>query len=68
MRVGKVIADYRYANRVGVRDAAKDIGISAATLNRIENGYDCDSISLIKIWGWLFADGGTDKRQKPESE
>lgn len=57
MRVGQVIADYRHANRIGVRELAKDIGVSTATLNRIEHGNVCDSTALTKILGWLFADG-----------
>lgn len=55
MMLGSVIADYRWANRMGVREVAKNIGISAATLNRIENGETCDAVTLIKIHAWLHA-------------
>ena len=54
MRLGIVIADYRFANRRGVRGVAREIGISAATLNRIERGENCDAVSLTKILAWLF--------------
>lgn len=64
MHIGKVIADYRYANRIGVRDLAKEIGISAATLNRIELGNGCDSASLLKIAGWLFWNGADARRKR----
>lgn len=57
MRLGCVIADYRWANRIGVRDLAKEIGVSPATLSRIENGGECDGKVLIKILAWLFASG-----------
>ena len=69
MRLGKVLADYRFANRMGVRGLAKEIGLSQATLNRIENGGGCDGTSLIKIWQWLHGDGVSDqRRQKPETQ
>lgn len=54
MRLGQVLADYRYANRIGVRELAKDIGVSPATLNRIELNKECDGKTLVKILTWLF--------------
>lgn len=54
MRIGRVIAGYRKAERYGVREIAKEIGVSAATLNRIENGNPCNSDQLAKIMVWLF--------------
>jgi transcriptional regulator with XRE-family HTH domain len=56
MRLGKVLADHRYATRVGVREIADEIGISAATLSRIENGGECEARILIKILTWLFSE------------
>ena len=64
MHVGKVLADYRYANRIGVRELAKEIGLSAATVNRIELGNDCDSASLLKLMAWLFGNGAELRRQR----
>ncbi len=57
MRLGKVIADYRWANRIGVRELARTIGVSHPTLNRFERGEKCDSDTLTKIMAWLFASG-----------
>lgn len=59
MRLGKVLADYRYANHQGVRGLAAEIGVSSATLSRIENDHACDGAALVKIMAWLFADGDT---------
>lgn len=56
MMLGPIIADWRFANRLGVRDVAHRIGISPATLSRIENGGNADGRSLIKLMAWLFAD------------
>lgn len=36
-----------------VREAAHDIGISAATFSRIENGECMDGRTLAKIFTWL---------------
>jgi transcriptional regulator with XRE-family HTH domain len=55
MRLGKIIADYRYMNRLGIREVAKQIGMSPATLCRIENGKPCDSDNMAKLMLWLFA-------------
>ena len=40
----------------GVRAAAKDIGISPATLSRIENGHIPDLDTFAKICAWLEVD------------
>ena len=37
----------------GVRAVAKDIGISAATLSRIERGHTADIATLKKVCDWL---------------
>jgi len=55
VRLGPVIATYRWHRRVGVRDLAKEIGISAATLNRFERDGNCDADTLTKILAWLFS-------------
>jgi ribosome-binding protein aMBF1 (putative translation factor) len=66
MRLGNVIADYRWANRVGVRELAKEIGISHPTLNRFERGEKCDSDTLTKILEWLFAAAEKRRRKEPD--
>jgi DNA-binding XRE family transcriptional regulator len=64
MRLGKVIADYRWANRIGVRDLAKEIGVSHPTLNRFENDGTCDSDTFVKIMSWLYAKCEPEKRRR----
>jgi len=66
MRLGNVIADYRWANRVGVRELAREIGVSHPTLNRFERGGACDSETLTKILVWLFA-AGEKRRRKDDA-
>ena len=43
---------------VGVRAAAKEIGISAATLSRVERGFLPDIETFSKICRWLNIDPG----------
>jgi len=38
---------------VDIRTLSGTIGISPATLSRIENGKACDAGTLVKIWRWL---------------
>lgn len=50
----------------GIREVAKEIGISPATLSRIENGHVPDLETFSKLCGWLELDpseliGGTRK-------
>lgn len=54
MRLGKVIADYRHVNRIGVREMAREIGTSHSTLSRIERGLPSDAKTLVKILDWLL--------------
>lgn len=39
--------------RIGVREFAKEIGISAATLSRIENGKVPDIETFFKLCFWM---------------
>ena len=66
MRLGAVIADWRWANRMGVREAAKLIGVSIATLSRVECGNGCDGDTLAKIMLWLIEPSkNLDRRREP---
>lgn len=65
MRLGQVIADYRWANRIGVRELGQKIGIPHATLNRVERGEACDSDTLTKILGWLLSKNDDVRLPKP---
>lgn len=39
---------------MGGREFARTLGVSAATLNRIERGENCDAQTLAKILLWLL--------------
>lgn len=54
MRLCVALKLLRATKNVGIREQAKDIGISAATLSRIERGETCDTRSLVKLFTWLI--------------
>jgi transcriptional regulator with XRE-family HTH domain len=54
--LGKLVRDKRGARRL--RDAAGEIGISPATLMRIENGRVPDVDTFAKVCRWLAIDPG----------
>jgi transcriptional regulator with XRE-family HTH domain len=47
--LGEVMTLLRDMTERGVREQAKLLGMSAATLSRIERGYGCDVEQLVKI-------------------
>jgi len=54
MRIGALIKAWREANRYGTREAAKIIGVSAATLNRVENERETSGTNMARIMIWAF--------------
>lgn len=54
--IGRKIVERR--GEIGVRAAAKEIGISPATLSRVENGKLPDLNTFKRICDWLGADAG----------
>lgn len=54
MRLGLVLRKWRYAHEMPLRDLAKQMGTSAATLMRIEQGRGCDAATLMKVFNWLM--------------
>ena len=50
-QIGTLVKERRGAQRV--RAAAKEIGVSAATLSRVENGKQPDLLTFEKLCRWL---------------
>lgn len=55
--LGELVADKRGEH--GIRATAERIGISPATLSRIENGHLPDLINFRKLCKWLDVDSNT---------
>lgn len=58
-RLGQMLRLYRTVRDVSLRELAPEIGISYATLLRIELGQAFDAATLLKLWTWLLGDAGT---------
>lgn len=58
-RIGKLLKLYRAMHGEGVRETAKSVGISAATLSRIERGHAMDADTLLKVWAWLNSEAAS---------
>lgn len=56
--LGRLVADKRDETGQGLRDAAGEIGVSPATLSRVERGHLPDLESFGKICRWLRVDAG----------
>ena len=54
MRLGTVLRKWRAMEELGIREVAKQMGVSTATLSRFEQGYNCDGVTLSRILLWLF--------------
>ena len=46
----------RHRGALGIRDAASAVGVSAATMSRVENGIAPDLYTFAKLCRWLAAD------------
>ncbi len=55
---------YRSSRDLGIREVSKEIGISSATLSRIENGREATADSFIKVLNWL--NRNEEKVSKPD--
>jgi transcriptional regulator with XRE-family HTH domain len=54
MILGTVLKEWRWARKLGIRAAAKEIGVSPSTLSRIERGENMDGQTLAHIIAWLL--------------
>lgn len=54
--LGVNLAQFRGSKGIGIREAAREIGISPTTLSRIESGNIPDLQTFKKICNWIGAD------------
>lgn len=64
MRLGRVLRAYRHREEWDLRHMGHLLGISAATLLRIENGFAPEGRTLAKILNWLMQDAEPTKAQQ----
>lgn len=53
-RFGEMLRLYRTVKNKTLRDVAPEMGISHATLQRIEKGEAFDVATLLKLFSWLL--------------
>ena len=59
MKIGEIIKSWRAYKSIeykkyDIRTIAKEIGVTQATLSRLENGANVDGQSMVKLMIWLF--------------
>lgn len=64
MRIGTVLRKWRRAEDRDMRSVADEIGLSLATLQRLETGQDCDAKTLRTVLYWLLADENKGERHR----
>ena len=52
--LGEMLRLYRVMTRQTVRDLAPQMGLSIATLSRIERGHALDATTLLKVVNWML--------------
>jgi hypothetical protein len=68
MMVGTMIRCWRRIEDVGIREAAKQIGVSHGTLSRIERGDQMDAYTMMKLLRWLFEQPTTNGTRKEKGK
>lgn len=53
MRLGEVLRKWRISQELTLRQVAKMIGTTHSTLSRVENGYQPDGLTLMRIFNFL---------------
>lgn len=54
MKIGYLIKLHRFTHEQGIREAAKLLGVSPATLSRIENNKPIDAATQLKLINYFF--------------
>lgn len=65
LNIATALANHRWATKRSLRDFGQELGIPAATLMRVEQGYDSDAATLIKIVRWLLSENGQQAQRAP---
>ena len=56
MKIAELLVSWRHHKEIGVREAAKQIGLKPATLNRVERGEGMDGSTLARLLRWLLTE------------
>ncbi len=59
--LGVMLVRYRAMGMISLRDLAKDIGVSAPTVMRMEHGYAPESDTFVKLLNWMMLRAALDR-------
>jgi transcriptional regulator with XRE-family HTH domain len=65
MKLGSLLAAYRNVNRLSLRELAPIIGLSLATLHRVEQNKQIDQSTMLLLINWMF--GGNESNELPNT-
>ena len=51
--LGSMVSIERKQRKISLREAGQEIGVSAGTVGRIENWFECNSTTFQKVLKWL---------------
>ena len=51
--LGSMVSIERKQREISLREAGQEIGVSAGTVGRIENWFECNSTTFQKVLKWL---------------
>ena len=65
--LGRLIANWRWVEKLTVREAAERIGLTTSTFSRLEHGYSVDGGTLAIVLTWLLQPAAIEawNRQEP---
>jgi transcriptional regulator with XRE-family HTH domain len=66
MRIGRIIHRWRWIEGKSQTSVSKEIGVSKATMSRLEHGKQIDAESLMKVMNWLTANAPNTKDEVPK--
>jgi len=65
LNLATVMKQYRWASKRTLRELGSEIGLPAATLMRLEQGYASDGPTFAKLIAWLLVDDGQSAQRSP---
>lgn len=65
LNIATAIANHRWASKQSLRQFGAELGVPAATLMRVEQGYATDTATVAKLVRWLFSENAQEARRSP---
>ena len=56
LRISALVKDYRIRRGLSVKEMGRRLGVSAATVSRLENGKEVSGVTVIALMKWSLTD------------